>query len=125
MSGRITITAGGVSLVGELNESATATAVAAALPIEAHGNCWGAEIYFAIEVEADPETDARSEMEVGELAYWPPGRAFCIFFGPTPALNGDRPRAASDVNPIGRILDDVTVLKKVADGEKVRIEQMD
>lgn len=122
MSGRITITAGGISLVGELNESASAMAVAAALPIEDHGNCWGAEIYFSIEVESDPDADARSEMEVGELAYWPPGRAFCIFFGPTPASDGDRPRVASDVNPIGRILDDVTVLKKAADGEKVCIE---
>ena len=42
-------------------------------------------------------------MEVGEVAYWPPGQALCIFFGPTPASVGDEPRAASPVNPLGSI----------------------
>ena len=122
MSTKIRITAGGITLDAELNDSATANAIRDALPIGAHGNCWGEEIYFGIPVHQDLESDARAEMEVGELAYWPPGTAFCIFFGPTPASTDDRPRAASAVNPVGRVISSVETLKDVPDGAEVRIE---
>jgi hypothetical protein len=58
---------------------------------------------------------------VGELGYWPPGSAFCIFFGRTPASTDDRPRAASAVNIIGKVLGDATVFKAVASGTKIRL----
>jgi hypothetical protein len=45
-------------------------------------------------------------MAVGEIAYWPPGKAFCIFFGRTPASVDGAPRAASAVNPLGRLTGD-------------------
>ena len=109
MGQAIRITAGDVSLQAELNDSPVAAAILAALPIEASGNRWGEEIYFSIPVHEKGAPDARADMEVGELAYWPPGNAFCIFFGPTPASDGDQPRAASPVNPIGRVVDDVEV----------------
>jgi hypothetical protein len=118
----IRITAGDRSVSAELNDSPTAAAVLAALPITASGNRWGDEIYFAIPVTEKGAPDARADMEVGELAYWPPGSAFCIFFGQTPASKTDKPRAASPVNPIGRVLDDVEPLKTVPDGAPVRIE---
>ena len=123
MGQAIRITAGDVSLQAELNDSPTAAAILAALPIEASGNCWGEEIYFSIPVHEKGAPDARADMEVGELAYWPPGNAFCIFFGPTPASDGDQPRAASPVNPIGRVVDDVEPLKTVPDGATVLIEK--
>jgi hypothetical protein len=119
----IRITAGTVSVAAELNDSPTAAAVFDALPIEASGNRWGDEIYFSIPVKQKKAPDAREDMAVGELAYWPPGNAFCIFFGPTPASAGDQPRAASAVNPIGRVLDDVEALKSVPDGATVLIEE--
>jgi hypothetical protein len=123
MGHSIRITAGDASLAAELNDSPTAAAVLASLPIEASGNRWGEEIYFAIPVQEKAASDARADMEVGELGYWPPGAAFCIFFGPTPASEGDQPRAASPVNPIGRIVEDVEPLKAVPDGAKVTIEK--
>ena len=123
MARRIRITVGKVVLSAELNDSPTAAAILAALPIEASGNRWGEEIYFAIPVHEKSAPDARADMEVGELAYWPPGHAFCIFFGPTPASDGDVPRAASPVNPIGRITDDVEPLKTAPDGATVRIDR--
>ena len=123
MGKAIRITAGDVSLQAELNDSPTAAAILAALPIEASGNRWGEEIYFSIPVHEKGAPDARADMEVGELAYWPPGNAFCIFFGPTPASDGDQPRAASPVNPIGRVVDDVEPLKTVPDGATVLIEK--
>jgi hypothetical protein len=61
-------------------------------------------------------------MELGELGFWPPGNAFCIFFGPTPASHGDEPRAASAVNPFGKIEQDVSGLKSIPSGTKILIE---
>ena len=119
----IRITSGEISLAAELNDSSTAAAILAALPIEASGNRWGEEIYFAIPIKEKAAADARADMEVGELAYWPPGNACCIFFGPTPASEGELPRAASPVNPIGRVLDDLAPLSGVPDGATVRIEK--
>jgi len=60
--------------------SETASAIWDALPIEARGNTWGDEIYFSIPVDVKAEKDARDVVSVGELGYWPPGTAFCIFW---------------------------------------------
>ena len=100
MSHLIRLRVGDLEFEAQLNESETAQAIYDALPIEGMGSRWGEEFYFRIDVQQSESDDARSEMAVGELAYWPPGTAFCIFFGPTPASFGDEPRAASPVNPI-------------------------
>ncbi|MHC4474244.1 MAG: cyclophilin-like fold protein [Planctomycetota bacterium] len=118
----IKITAGDVELQAELNDSPTAKAVAEALPIKARGNRWGEEIYFAIGVTAGLEEGSRDVLEAGELGYWPTGSAFCIFFGPTPASQGDEIRAASAVNIIGKITSDFSQLPSVPDGAQVLIE---
>ena len=117
----ILITASTISLQAELNDSPTAQAILQALPIEGRANRWGDEIYFEIPVSAGQEPDARVEMEMGELAYWPVGRAFCIFFGPTPVSDDERPRAYSPVNILGRVLGDATLFRAVRDGEPVRL----
>lgn len=119
----IRITAGKVSAEAVLNDSPTATKIWEALPIEGRGNTWGEEVYFAIPVEAAQERDAREIVAMGELGYWPPGTAFCMFFGRTPASTDDRPRAASAVNIIGKIQGDATVFKTVASGTRVRLER--
>ncbi len=119
----IRITAGKVSAEAVLNNSPTATQIWEALPIEGRGNTWGDEIYFSIPVQAKPEKDAREIVAVGEVGYWPPGTAFCIFFGRTPASTDDRPRAASAVNILGRIQGDATVFKAVSSGTRVRLER--
>ncbi|MGE5509346.1 MAG: cyclophilin-like fold protein [Chitinophagales bacterium] len=117
---RIRITAGDVSGVAELNETKTAGAIRAALPIEARANTWGDEIYFSIPVKLGGE-NGRAEVAVGDLGYWPPGNAFCIFFGPTPASVDREPRAASPVNVFGKLVTDPLVFKKVRSGATVRI----
>jgi len=116
---QITITAGDVSATAELFAGPTADAIWEALPLEAAANTWGEEIYFAIPVTADEEPDARAGVAVGDLGYWPPGHAFCIFFGRTPASSGDAPRAASPVNVIGRVISDATVFRRVRSGARV------
>ena len=122
MARAIRITAGGVSATAELNDSKTAAAIWDALPIEAKAQTWGDEIYFAIAGRAD-EDRAREVVALGDLGYWPPGHAFCIFFGPTPASRGDEIRPASAVNVVGRVGGDATVFKKVRAGTRVTIER--
>ncbi len=123
MPTRIKITSADVSVEATLNDSSTAASVAQALPITGQANRWGEEIYFRIPVQEQEAADARTDMGVGELAYWPPGQAFCIFWGPTPASDGAAPVAASNVNPIGQIDGDATVLSRVPDGAPVKIER--
>ena len=106
-----------------LNDGPTADRIWDALPIQGTANRWGEEIYFSIPVECPAEADARVEMAVGKIAYWPPGSAFCIFFGPTPAGQGDAPRAASDVNPIGFVEGDAARFTRVPDGAPVTLER--
>ncbi len=107
----------------ELNESKTAQLVWEALPIEARANLWVEEIYFSIPVKTGLEQGAREVVSAGELGYWPTGHAFCIFFGPTPASQGNEIRAASAVNIIGRVLTDPKAFLRIKDGAKVTLEK--
>jgi len=111
-----------VAVAAELWETPTAEAVWAALPIRGRAQRWGGEIYFSTPVAVGLEPDSRDVLEVGELGYWPPGKAFCIFFGPTVASDGEAPKAASAVNVFGKITGDTAGLWEVADGEEVIIE---
>jgi hypothetical protein len=120
---KVKITAGDVTAIGVMNNNATADAIWEALPISARGNTWGDEIYFGIPVHVDEAEDANDVVEMGALAYWPPGNAFCIFFGKTPASKGDECRAASAVNAVGKIEGDPEVFKEVPGGSTVTLEK--
>jgi hypothetical protein len=119
---RIRITAGSIAADGLLDDSVTAGLIWDALPLAVAGETWGDEIYFSIPVKAKPERP-RETVDMGDLGYWPPGSAFCIFFGPTPASRGDEIRPASPVNVFGRVVGDPTVFKKVRSGTPVRVER--
>jgi hypothetical protein len=123
MTHRITIAAGPVTVEAELNESLTAQEIWEELPITGQANTWGDEIYFRIPVHVEEAPDARADVAVGELGYWPTGEAFCIFFGPTPVSSGDQPRAASPVNVVGRVLGDATEFRRVMAGATVILEK--
>jgi len=118
---KIIISVEDLSVTAELNDTNTAEKIFEALPIEGTANVWGDEIYFDIPLELDLENDAKADVEVGELGYWPSGPAFCIFFGPTPVSRDEKPRAYSPVNIFGRIIGDSTRLKTVSNGSKIRI----
>lgn len=123
MEKKIKITAGNVAVQAVLNDSPTAQKIWEALPIEAKGDTWGDEIYFGIPVKAPLEKSAQEVVEVGDLGFWPPGHAFCIFFGPTPVSRGNEVRPASAVNVVGRIEGDAKVFKKIPSGANVKIER--
>jgi len=94
-----------------------------ALPIESIAYRWGDEVYFSTPVEADEE-NAVETVEKGVIAFWPPGNALCIFWGPTPASRSpDEIRPASPVNILGKVLGDPTIFSKVKSGEKIRVEK--
>ena len=119
----IKISAGGLEVEAELNDSSTAEAIGSALPIKGKGSRWGGEIYFMIPVDVGLEEGCREVVEAGELGYWPSGKAFCIFFGRTPASEGDEIRAASAVNIVGRVTsEDLSGLAEVKDGEEILLE---
>jgi len=98
----------------ELNDSPAAQALAKALPLKFRMSRWGDEYYGSCGLKLGEDLSARELMEVGELAYWPPGNALCIFFGPTPASTDDRPRAASPVIPLGRLRGDLGKLRSLS-----------
>jgi uncharacterized protein len=124
MAKKIRIKAGGVEAIAELNDTVTASKIWDALPIQEHGSTWGDEIYFGIPVSCEYE-NPQEVVELGDIAYWPPGSAFCIFFGRTPASRGMEIRPASSVNVFGKLIGDPKVFKRVADGETVVIERVE
>jgi hypothetical protein len=119
----VRITAGSISADARLDDSRTARRIWEALPVEAKAETWGDEIYFDIGLALEPESP-QDVVQVGDLAYWPPGRAFCIFFGPTPVSRGDEIRPASPVNVCGRITGDARALAKVRSGTRVTVQRV-
>lgn len=124
MNRRISIDAGGIKLTAALNDTRTATQLWDALPVEASANIWGDEIYFRIPVQAD-EDDAVEVVDMGAVAYWPPGQALCLFFGRTPASVGDEIRPASAVNVLGAIEGDAAALKTAPPGARVVVQRIE
>jgi hypothetical protein len=123
MSRRVKITVGEVVLTAELKDTETARRIWEALPLEATGSRWGDEIYFDVPVKM-VEEDPQAVVDEGDLGYWPPGTAFCLFWGPTPASEGDEIRPASPVNVFGRIVEDATQLGTTTTNH-VKVERLE
>ena len=112
-----------IVLDAELFDTATAKSIAGALPIDAKPNEWGDEFYFEIPVRMPPDETATTKVSVGDIGYWPPGNALAVFFGPTPMSRGSEPVPASEVNIVGRVTGDVTVLRKAKGAGSIRLFQ--
>ena len=97
----------------------TVKAVIDALPIKSKAMRWRDEIYFETEVVVDEEENSKEVVELGDVAYWIPGNAICIFFGKTPISKGDEIKPASAVNVFGKIMGDLNKLKEVEEGDEV------
>ena len=95
---------GDVTVESEWMDTPTARRLLEALPIESAGSYWGKEFYFDVPVVAPQEEDATDVVDPGTVAYWPAGHCLCLFWGPTPASEGDECRAASEVNVVGQVL---------------------
>ncbi len=110
---------------GELFNTGCAREISEVLPIETVPNTWGDEFYFSIPVSAGLDDTATATVKVGDIGYWPPGNALAIFFGPTPMSKGSDPVPASEVNLVGRIIGDATVMKKEINAGKIRVEAIE
>jgi hypothetical protein len=121
----LTITVGGKEFDAQLDEGLapnTVAVIARGLPMEGTTRTWGDEIYFSIPVNAELENGVET-VSVGDLAYWPQGSAFCIFYGQTPmSPNEDEIVPASAVTPLGTI-EEPEKLKEHASGEPITIEK--
>lgn len=117
----IAIKIGGHTYSAELLDTHTACAICNALPMNAKINRWGGEIYFPITIECDLEPESREILQAGELAYWPAGPAFCIFFGPTVISQASEIRAASAVNIFGKVTSEISGLWNTKDGQQISI----
>ena len=122
MSRKIIVKVENIRIDAELNDSETARKIWEALPIKSKVNTWGDEIYFSIPIKIGLE-NAKAVVSEGCLGYWPPGAAFCIFFGPTPMSQGNEIRPASPVNVFGRIMGDSKIFKKTTSGAKIIVEK--
>ena len=119
---RIIFKTSNAAIEGELDDSQTARKIHDKLPIAAKAKTWGEEIYFEIPVRCSPE-NATMDVNVGDIAYWPEGACLCIFFGRTPASTGSMPKPASEVNIVGKISADLSILKNIRSGDKIRVER--
>jgi hypothetical protein len=120
---KIRIKTGDIEATVQLNESQTARKILECLPIEGRVNLWGEEIYFIIPVKCPPEAP-KGVVEIGDIAYWPEGSGFCIFFGKTPVSTEDKIIPASPVNVIGKIIGDARIFKKAKTGTKITISKV-
>ena len=103
----------GIEMPATLNDSRTSRKLLDSLPLEGEATRWGDEVYFVTPVDAPAENPVAA-VPSGSLAYWPPGKAFCVFFGQTPY---------SPVNLLGAIDGDEALFGQVRSGQIVRIEE--
>ncbi len=121
---KVRVTAGDVELEAELFDSECAGAIFDALPVETAFNTWGEEFYFEVPVSSELDDSATTSVKVGDIGYWPPGRALAIFYGRTPASASEEPVPASEVNLVGRIKGDARLLRRAAGAGRIRIEKI-
>jgi len=114
-----------LTLDAELLETATAHAIATALPILSSTQTWGEEVYFEVPVKLPAESGARAVVTPGEIAYWPEGHCIALGYGRTPISQGDETRLASPCNIFARAIGDVKALAKVKAGTAVRVSRVE
>lgn len=120
---QIKISVQNITLQAELTDTACGKAISEQLPLDATPQKWGDEFYFEIPVAMPLDETATTKVHIGDIGYWPPGRAMAIFFGPTPMSTGPDPVPASAVNFVGKVIDDATILRRAKEASNIRIEK--
>ncbi len=87
------------------------------LPFTVDLNVWGDEIYTSESPITQPEENAKSPVQLNDVAYWPSGKAICLFYGSTPIGNPGEITPASPVNVLGKIISPDKSLLNNADGK--------
>jgi hypothetical protein len=92
----------------------TAAKIYNILPLDGEAIKWQEEVYFTIPLVTEYENPS-STSERGDISYWPPGYAFCIFFGAS--------QPASEVNHIGRIIENLDLFREVSEGDNLLLKK--
>ena len=94
------------------------------LPFTVGTNLWGDEIYTDESPIIVSEENAKPLVELFDVAFWPTGKAICLFYGPTPIGNKNEIKPYSPVNIIGKILHpDKQILTELKDGTLVTFKK--
>jgi len=105
----------------ELNDEKspkTVESLLANLPFTLELNVWGDEIYTSSSPINVSEENAESPVSLNDVAYWPTGKAICLFYGPTPIGKKNEITPASPVNVIGKIIDPDKSVLDSAEGKE-------
>jgi len=121
---KLKMTIGPVTIEAELFSTPTADAIYAKLPFSSTASTWGDEVYFATPVHVRREGDAKDVVEAGDLAFWVEGDSIAVGFGPTPISRGKEIRLAARTNIWGKAPGPVTQLRRVKDGDPIRVEKV-
>ena len=121
---KISFTSGSITIEGILNESETAKKIWSSLPLDSSVNTWGDEIYFSVQVDNELE-NSQEIVDLGDIGFWPPGNAICLFFGPTPISSEGEIRPASSVNIVGKLIGNLEELKLIISASKISVVKSD
>ena len=122
---QIQISTGNLTLAATLNELETANQLWESLPITGRVQIWGDEIYFSIPLNVEEELGSQETVQAGTVAYWPPGSALCLFWGPTPISAPGEIRPASAVNVVGILDNDPNLLAEFPSQAEIIIEKIE
>jgi hypothetical protein len=112
---------GDATFTATLFPTPVADALWDALPIETGFSTWGDEIYFDTGVTLAPDA-TQETVQLGDVGYWPPGRALCLFYGPIPMSAPGEIRPASPVAVFGKLDGDPKELISVT-GRRIRVRR--
>jgi len=104
-----------------LDDTPTARALVAALPLKAKAQTWGEEVYFEIPVKATLEKDAKQVVPPGTVCFWVEGSSLTLPWGRTPISEGDEPRLVTRCNVLGKIDGEAGQLASVGSGDTMTL----
>ena len=123
MSKKINISAGEFLTTATLNNSSYSEKFYDSLPLEGSCQIWGDELFFSTSINMEEDDQSLEVVNFGDIAFWPPGSAFCIFWGPTPMSQGKEIRPASKVNLLGSIDSQLSKIKNISAGTKILLSK--
>ena len=104
----------------ELRETLTDDMIYNSLPLKSKVQKWGEEIFFETGLRVELENNAKSVINIGEIAFWNDGSAIAIGYGKTPVSKENEIRLISpcnvwadcefDKNYVGKIRENETVI---------------
>ena len=104
-----------------LEDTPTAHALVAALPVKAKAQTWGEEVYFELPMKATLEVGAKQVVPPGTVCFWTEGSSLALPWGRTPVSEGDESRLVTRCNVLGRIDGDPRLLASVSSGDAITV----